>query len=503
MASPSNLQFSPQPDQMLDDEKQLLLEQWAKEHPEQERPKQDEKKPLNLSVFEKAFEAKNKNIPPESTQKRPKEAGELNVAPFEKAFKNKELLETETRGDWLLRAAARTSKDAIASVGGSVGNMRDIAEFLSEALPEIPGREKRIESNPFLKYGQKFLKSVVPNTQDIDQFADEMTGGYTEPKTKGEKFGSEVVKAVVGRKIFGGSNRATPIGRAAVDIGVPLLGETAKETAGLFTKNPTKQEAAKLGTMVLMDMLVGVPYGSTPGYTRQLTSRARQQLSDPQRALSNTAPLRQTLVRQRQHLTVGGANAAYQPAINRIDEAIRMIDSGNMTREAAYRLRENISREVLGRGGYELERTAATEAARHQHQVRHALTTGLYRDARQNGYESFISADQAARNAYRVYSESNRLTNFIKKNYGRPFMSHAAVALFHSGKVGAAIGGAVAGAPIYQTMKIAERMMRSPELMALYAQTAKAAAQNNAPQMRSYLKKFDQKAKELEDKGEL
>lgn len=475
----------------LDEEqRKRLLDLWQKQNPQSPPPEQQQKQ-LNVEPFKKSFQ---KMVAPQTQEEKP-----LNTQPFQKAFEKKKMLEEESGSDWLLRGLARTTKDIASVVGGSVGDLRDIAEFAVSALPEISGREERIEKNPFLKYGQKFLKSIVPNSQDIDEFANEMTGGYTEPKTKGEKFGSEVVKTIAGRKLFGGSNRASPVARAAVDIGVPLAGEIAKEATGYFTNTPTKKEAAKMGTMVFLDLLMGVPYGSTRNYTQQLTQRAEQSIPNGHRALSQPQNLRTELVNQRTHLTRGGRNATYEPALRRIDEAIDFIDNGTMTRDRAYRLRYDISREVLGRGGYEFYGNAADTASHELQRIRRELTNAMYRDANANRYPNFIEYDTAARRAYHVYQSSNRISNYIKREYGNPVKSMLVKGLVYSGVGGATVatgGGAIAA---YQGAKLVDRMLRSPELAELYANTVRAASQNNALEMKKYLKKLDEKAYEMEN----
>lgn len=478
----------------LDEEqRKRLIDLWQKQNPQSSPPEQQQKQ-LNVEPFKKNFQ---KMVPPQAQEEKP-----LNTQPFQKAFEKKKMLEEESNTDWLLRGLARTAKDIGSVVGGSVGDLRDIAEFLTSALPEMPGREERIEKNPLLKYGKKFLKSVVPNSQDIDEFANEMTGGYTEPKTKGEKFGSEVVKTIASRKLVGGSNRATPFARAAVDVGVPLAGELAKEATGYFTDTPTKKEAAKLGTMVMFDLLLGVPYGSTRNYTQQLTNRAEQSIPNGHRALSHPQDLRTSLAQQRTQLTRGGRNATHDPALRRIDEAIDFIDNGTMTRDRAYRLRGDISREVLGRGGYELYGNEAATASRHLQQVRRELTNGMYRDATANRYPNFIEYDTSARRAYRVFQDSNRISNYIKRNYGDPVKSLLVKSLVYSGVSAstAATGGASLAA--YQGAKLVDRMIRSPELADLYAHTIRAASQNNALEMKKYLKKLDEKAYEMENSNQ-
>ena len=125
--------------------------------------------------------------------------------------------------------------------------------------------------------------------------------------------------------------------------------------------------------------------------------------------------------------------------------------------------------------------------------------------------QRFPQAGELYRTGYEaaaVTHQSNAITNFIERYFGRKVASAGAKVLFPGLAGGAAVlpktaGAAAIGIPVYKTGQVLYRVGNSPTLARYYADVIRNASQANAPAMIKSIDLLDNQMEKEERKEEI
>lgn len=369
--------------------------------------------------------------------------------------------------------------------------------------------------------GKKAAEFPLPTSTSLQEKSEKWSQGYTTPQNEFEKKSDEFLGDVAGMMILGGPGR-TSGAILARTLGVPLAGNLAQEGVKYATGDEKKAAQAKMGAMFILDLIFarrditgnrGLT-GSPRTYVSELFNEAENSI--PQGAMADAINLQNTLTTVRTDLQRGGTSPTTTAALKKIDEALNVINNGQIeVRELpAFRRNINAIAEQMGAWNVELPPNLRRQAINNLGQVRRSIIEAGENYGRTQNPQ-FLQYWQAANEASSVLNRSNVVSSYIQRNYGNKFVSKGAKLLFGVGAGGAfcttlkvsPVAAAVTGTAvtasslIYQSGKVLYRIMESPTLRHYYLDSVTAAMNGQKSVMIQNLAKLD-KALEEEEKKE-
>jgi hypothetical protein len=312
------------------------------------------------------------------------------------------------------------------------------------------------------------------------------------------------------------ANRGVQLARV---VGIPLAGALAQEGIKYTTKDTKKAAYGKLGTMLILDLLsqrfnISGDRGLTSrSYVNGLFDSAEASVQPG--AMADGIHLQTALMDLRMTLQRGGTSPTTGPALTKIDEALGVINNGQIevAQLPAFRRNINAIRQSLGGWEFRMPPTLREQAINNLERVKSSIIEAGENYGRTQNPQ-FLEFWQSANEASTVLSRSNVISNFVQKYFGDKFVSKGAQALFGAGAVGTAkVGGhlapvtttatgALAGmaSSIYMAGKAIYRLMNSPTLRHYYVDTLSAAANGQKGVMIQNLAKLDKAIAEEEKK---
>lgn len=401
---------------------------------------------------------------------------------------SQQLVESEELERDIDRGRARGTSRILERLGGLPGDVASLIQSLS-------GRETE--------------KFPLPTSENLQKTSERLTGGYTKPKNEFEEKSDELLGDIASFMLPGAGGYSI-----ARNLGIPVAANLAKEGIKYSGGSDKGANGAKIGTMVILDLLSnrkGLGLGGVKKYINELFGASKSSI--PSGTLTPVQNLSTSLQTLENTLNVGGSSASKAPTLKKISELQGKISNGMLDPKEFAGFRTSINELISEMGGWEvkLPKPIKESAIRNLNHLKgEVIKAGEEYGKNQN--PDFLKYWKSANEASAAYQQSNVIANFIEKHFGNKFKSLSTKALFGLGAgapiaasfsvPGTAAASGVAGglAAGYNTYKIAHRVWKSPVLRNYYSKVLKASAKGNVSQMTQNMKLLDKKLSDEESK---
>ncbi len=390
---------------------------------------------------------------------------------------------------------------------------RNIARGISlipSTLGGIPGDLQEFGRNLFGIDNKKFsplhFLPSFPTSKELEEGVQKASLGYLTPKNDFEKKSDELLK-----DIYSISAGGTP--SLARNIGIPIASNLIKEGVKYGTKDEELGSIAKVGSMVLFDLLnwrQTLGHGGARRYASHLFQESERHI--PNGATTDARLLHRELNVLLNNLLSGGTSPSKSNSITKINEMIGAIQNGRISVRRLVDFRKTINELISSKGGFEFSQlpNVVERAVHNLNTVKRRVISTL--DDYGHTNPQFGVMNRAANEAYAAYSASNTLSNFFRSHADkiqnkalRTSLGLASTAIggtslaFLPGATTLAAGAGTAVTPVYYAAKIAQRMYRSPTLRRYYNAMFREVLEGNTTQAVKTLNKLENKVSEEED----
>lgn len=396
---------------------------------------------------------------------------------------------------------------------------RNLAQNTARGLETVfgmPGNIKRqvlTESKTLKSFLPDFIKSFLPPEQEQEMpeegsFNDYLFNPPTTPELKESitKKGSE--------KVFGRSDYLDPINdtekafgeftqdlvsmfmpgtgalRMITRIGAPIAGNLVKQGIKFFGGSEETAEKAKLGIMLATTLA----NQSNPGaFANERIGQARAMVPDT--ATVNATNLATRLLplygRLRRGLNVPSKSRTMQG----MGDLAAQVENGRINLQSLMDARNNVNEWISEAGGWDVPTNTRDAGLRNLNELKRSIINTID----ENLATRFPEAGELYRTGYEaaaVTHQSNAISNFIERNFGKQVASTGAKLLFPALTGGASIfpktvGIGAAAYPIYKAGQVLYRVGQSPTLAGYYSDVISSSLRGNAPQMIQSLARLD------------
>lgn len=349
--------------------------------------------------------------------------------------------------------------------------------LLGWGLSQLVGPEKWEQ----MVKGQPGKQQMFPTSENLKEFSQEATGGYTKPKTSGEEKFQEYTEDV-GATL--GGRRPINLRNVAVNnVGIPVAANVVKDTVRGLGFGEDKGTVAKLGTWLALSLSGNV---NAPQYASRLMNEGRN-------GIPNNVPINvqriqnrlQNVLNSPQLLQSDPRTALARQQINAIQNDLA---NGQTSVRSMMNGYDGINAAKRNRGLFELNRSDQNFARRSIDQVRDAVRDEIM-DAGSN-YPQALNSWRNGIQAWAVIHQSRALTNTIDSWARGPYakiLTGPAAGLFgvgaYSGFKAPIVAGpiGIVGPAAYKTLQTAYRAWEDPRLAQYYWNAINAANLENAP----------------------
>jgi len=474
------------------------------------------------SVFRKAYQPSEPPVSPTQSSRlssislaskkkeRPQQSSSETGIPTLADFLNTgEELERESE-----RGMTLATQYGIAGAAGLPGNIAQTLDLVADG------------NVPQLKKASK----VLPTTEDISEKLEKFTGLKADPNSRIAQAGKEFVQDVGSYLPFSFGSFAAGTGGPLINMArtwqpiiTPLIGQTVKQSArDLGAKD--SDDFWKLSSMIVADVAMNRGRGSQ-GYINNLFQESNNSLQSGARTNANL--FRKDLLNLKKSLEQGGSSPTKTQSLTKVDEILgKMSKKGNnysieVQEFPAFRKSINDIRDSLGGFKSEIPIKTKRNTIRNLESVKKSvIDAGMDYGKKHN--PAFAKYWKAANEASNIKSRSEFATRFIEKNLSKPVfnlvmggtgtgaLAHTAGHMIAGASPLAAIGktvalsgaGALGASAIYNPIKIAYRMSKSPTLRSYYSKLFAASAKQDASTVGRYAdkikKELDKEEKEEE-----
>lgn len=363
------------------------------------------------------------------------------------------------------RHAARIGSRIAETIGGIPGDVSSLIQSgVLSGLEKLSGHEVSQESKQELK------KQRLPTSGELKKFSQEKTKGYTKPQNEAERFGDELAETVA--SLLG------PMKFRKV-LGVALGASAAKEGVKLLGLGDTSQEAAKLGTMVMLTAMN--PKGAMKYASNQY---------EKANALSKGASIPVTnfrghLENLRKDLEKGVTTSSKNAVIKPIDDLLGKVKNNNMLIEDLTAAKRDLN-------------SIMKDPELLQREKKLLKVVGKEIDNAIKPYEqinpAFKKAYRPANEIYGAVMQGTKAFDFIKKGLGTKSVLGAAlaeIALGHPEYAIPTIAGSIGALGAAKATDFFVRLSKSKELQNFYSKAMAAAVARDLPSLRIYSDKID------------
>lgn len=405
-----------------------------------------------------------------------------------------------------MQKQARIYETALGLPGNTKKAFSDTLNYIESLLPKPEGIKslKEQEKETFGSPSEGGIVDLLynpPTSEEIrkkhtSKVAKAISGkeSYLEPQNEREEKEGEVIQDIA-NMFMPGTGRF----RLMTRLGAPIFANMAKEGVKLVGGSESTAEKAKMGVMLATTL----SSQSNPG--RFATERIRDAKNMiPQTARFSTSNFEPQLNALHHQLNRG----LQVPSKSRTQQGIRrlrqQIQNGEIDAHSLMTARDNINEWISEAGGFDVPTDIRDATVRNLNNLkREIIHTIDYNLARR--YPQAAELYQTGYEAAAVNHQSNAISNFIERNYGRTAASIGAKLLFPAMAGGAAIlpktvGVAALGYPLYKTGQVLYRVANSPTLSAYYGDVIRHSLQGNASAMAKSLRKLDEELKKVEEK---
>jgi hypothetical protein len=315
---------------------------------------------------------------------------------------------------------------------------------------------------------------------------------YLEPKTKNEERLGEFTQDLTSFFTPGTGQM-----KLATRIGAPILGKLSEEGLKYLGVDESTAAKAKTGVM-LFTTLAGQ---SDPGkFASQQIKQAKDMVPDTFVDVSN---LEHSLIKMKDNLRKGLKVTSKNKTVSGIDDLLSQITGGRMNIKSLMEARDNINEWISEAGGWDIPGPVKKSSVRNLNE----LKSNIIKTTQDNLNRLSPKAADLYKTGYEaaaVNHQSNVISNFIEKKFGKKFSSTAAKVLFSGAGGYVAPNLAASGAALYPAYKAGQvlyRISKSPTLANYYADVIKYSTQRNASAMIKSLNKLDKELAKQEKEG--
>lgn len=380
-----------------------------------------------------------------------------------------------------IRHVARSASRIGETLAGLPGDIIEApANLMNYAIEKITGkpnegfREAKKTAKKFLPFGN------VPSSGEIREKTKELSGGYLEPKGKGEELSDAIVSDF--------ASLAIPIkGKIPFlrSLGTSLGANLAAEGAELLGAGEKGKAATKIGSMFLLSAFK--PNGAKK-FGDDLYKQAEKLV--PEGATVSAENLLKSTEKLKEQLKKGGSAPYKTPALTKINEIASKVDYDRIPVDelTQFKIDINKARSSLY-GDVNLDKGGRAMAKRNLDSTAKVVDDALkeYGHANPEWQKAYRSANEV----YGAIAQSKQVSNSIQKLIkSYPHASAAALAgkLFLAPKSTPAL---VAGYGALKTGELITRIAKSKTLQGYYQGVVKAALKDDAAAMSKYLNKLD------------
>jgi hypothetical protein len=381
-------------------------------------------------------------------------------------------------------------------------NQAQITSRMLERLFGTFGNAYQMTPEPLKKIQPlNFLFKHLPTEQNLREFSEKASGGYTKPKNPFEEKVGETAADVASFATGGGGK--TLLGTSARILGIPLAGQLAKEGVELAGGGEKAQQYTKLGTQFLLD-LWGFKRGVGGGGAKKFgeTNLREAESAIPKNAIAEVNVFQKQLNKLKNQLKSGITGAHTNEALRAIDEIEGHMHKGYMEASKFPQMRRDINKLVENMKGFSLggpPQAIKRAAVDNLNKVKSLIVQAGNRWGRGQSPE-FFEKWREGNEALAVFHRSNDIARFVSKatKVKNPVLKvlmgvhgyhHPASTLaLQAGKKGIELATRFPTAMVY-------RFMNSKVLRKLYTNVLQEAAKGNSAAVASGVTKLE---KEME-----
>jgi hypothetical protein len=370
-------------------------------------------------------------------------------------------------------------------------NMPESGGLLGYALSELVGPEGWER----MIRGKTGNTQLFPTSEQLKEASEQLTGGYTKPKTEGEKKFQGLTEDI--GSTFTGGRQLTPRNFLVNNLGIPAASNVVQDVVEGLGFGKDKATYSKLGTWLALSLAGNV---NAPQYASQLMNQGRNGIPDSVQI--NVPRMRQRLqtVSNNPHLLHADPRTAL--ARQEISAIENDLANGQTTVRSLMTSYDGVNAAKRNRGLFELGRNDQAYARRVIDEVRNAV-----RDEIMDSGASYPQALHSWRNgvqAWAVIHQSRAMTNWVDSLARGPYakiITGPAAGLFGITAIGGyklpLIAGpaALAVPAAYKTAQTAYRVWENPNLAQYYWNAIGAAQVENAP---AFINNYNKLNKALE-----
>lgn len=413
--------------------------------------------------------------------------------------------EEESTFGYLARNIASNASRLGEQVLGRRGNLEKMGKdiltnfpqsggILGYALSELMGPERWER----MVRGPKGQEQLLPTSEQLKELSSKATGGYTEPKTSGEKKLQELTEDI--GSTLSRRGPITPRNVLVNNLGIPAASNIVKNVVEDLGFGSDKATYSKLGTWLALSLAGNV---NAPQYASQLMNEGRN-------GIPVTLPINVQRLQQRLQNV---ANSPYllhadpRSALARQEIAAIQNDlaNGQTTVRSLMTTYDGVNAAKRSRGLFELNRDDQNFARHSIDLVRDAVREEIMQSGA--NFPNALNSWQNGIQAWSVIHRSRALTNWVESLAKGPYskmITGPAAALFGVASYGGIKAPLIAGSasvatPIaYKSMQTAYRVWQDPNLANYYWRAIGAAQQENIPAFINNYNKLNKSLKESE-----
>jgi len=406
-----------------------------------------------------------------------------------------------------LRDVTRVGSRMLETIVGLPGDIHQFGKKLREKVPS------QLDIPPF-SYVQKGLNKafdLLPTQESLQKRSEELTEGYTKPRSENETTADEIVKTFSGMITApenpGQLSRLPQSLRTGLNLfrklGTAISGEYAKKGAEKLGAGGIGQEAAKQGLMFVLSM--GLPRitgeRSPDNLTRSLYERRDNAI--PQGTMVTPSGLEARLRNYNQNtLQYGGPTPEKDLVGNQLTRFVDRLTGRAMEMPEVLQMYRDVNRNRAAAMAAPLDRAGVRQSRQYWGEIADIFNDSI------EGYLAPISQEaldfhRQGNSVFSTLMQSRRASNFIMNKARSVPLQTGVMSLFGGGVVNnpllalkglaGATAGAGAAAGLAKTGEMAYRFIMNEPLRHYYTQVLENAIRENGPGTINALKKLDKR----------
>lgn len=402
--------------------------------------------------------------------------------------------------------ASRIAEQALGSVGNLQKGKKElgieppsVSDLVNWSMGQLIGKER------WEKLGyEEVMKNLppmvpqFPTSQEFKEFSQEVSGGYTAPKTKGEEkfqeFTEDVGSVLLSRNPAAlakkGASRYLRV--AANKLLIPAAANATKQTAKELGLSDNVANLIKIGTWLPLSLATNI---SGPQYASSLMNRGRKGI--PENVHGSVPRIEGGLYRVENALL--SSDPRTQVARTAIGDIRRDLANGQTNSSSLLRMYDAINALKRSKGLFDLNRTDRGVAREAVDRVRNVIRDEV-RVIGQD-YPEALKAWENGVTAWAVIHRSRAITSEFEDLARGPYgkvLSGAAMGLFGAGGVLAPVTtaqGALVTVPVYKGVQTLYRVLQNPTLANYYWKAIAGLETENLP---AFINNYNKLNKNLE-----